>query len=280
MNHVTRLPVLAAWLACLTAPQPGHAAPRPLWELGAGIAILRLPDYRGSDAASMYALPIPYVVYRGDFIKADRNGVRATWFDSNQLEINLSINGTLPVHSKHNAARRGMADLKPTIEVGPTVDFHLWRAADMNATLDLRAPLRTSITLESSPRQIGWLFSPQLAFNIYNASALPGWHIGLVAGPLFHDRRYNAHFYSVPPADVTAIRPAYAAGGGYAGTQVTLSLSKRFARYWFGAFLRHDSVAGAVFEDSPLVGQRGAVSAGFAFSWVFGESATRVEAEE
>ena len=39
--------------------------PRPLWELGLGVAALRLPDYRGSDQSSTYLLPLPYVVYRG-----------------------------------------------------------------------------------------------------------------------------------------------------------------------------------------------------------------------
>src|SRR3546814_5015082 len=51
----------------------------------------------------------------------------------------------------------------------------------------------------------------------------------------------------------TADRPAYDAKSGYAGSQFLMSLSKRYPKYWLGAFARWDSLAGAVFADSPLV---------------------------
>ena len=50
---------------------------RPLWELGLGVAGLRLPDYRGADQSRAYALPLPYIVYRGTWLKADREIGRA-----------------------------------------------------------------------------------------------------------------------------------------------------------------------------------------------------------
>ena len=67
-------------------PMPGRAPPAPgstaapagpLWELGIGAAAVRLPDYRGSDQAHSYLLPLPYVVYRGKILRADRDGARA-----------------------------------------------------------------------------------------------------------------------------------------------------------------------------------------------------------
>ena len=64
------------------------------------------------------------------------------------------------------------------------------------------------------------------------------------------------------------------------GTQFIAALSKRFPKFWVGAFLRWDTLAGASFVDSPLVTSRDYLSGGFALSWVFGESTQRVEAEQ
>ncbi len=259
---------------------PSAAAPLPLWEVGAGLGVISVPDYRGSDVRSNYVLPVPYLIYRGKVLKADRNGVRAALFYNDALEVNLSLNGTLPANSKDNPLRRGMADLKPTVEVGPTLDFNLWHSGDSKKKLDLRLPARAAITLQSSPTIVGWLFSPNLSLNARDTAGMTGWKGGLSGGPIFATRRYNGYFYSVAQDEAITGRPAYAAPGGYAGTQVTASLSKRFSRYWVGTFLRYDNLSGAVFSDSPLLQRHSALSAGIAVSWVFGASSTLVEAPE
>lgn len=252
----------------------------PLWEAGAGIGLLNLPDYRGADVRKTWVLPLPYLVYRGKFLKADRNGVRASLFESARLQINLSVNGTLPVSSRDDPLRSGMPDLRPAVEFGPNVDIHLWRSEQRKATLDLRAPLRAAVTVESSPKEIGWLFSPHLSLSLADPAGLSGWKFGMQAGPVFNSRRYNRYFYSVSTAEARPGRPAYAVAGGYAGAQLTATLSHRFRHYWLGAFVRYDNLAGAVFNDSPLVQRRAALSAGIGLAWVFGTSSTLVEAAE
>jgi outer membrane protein len=274
----------SAFVICqigLVAASPSSRAESlPLWEAGIGVAGITLPNYRGSDRTSSYILPAPYFVYRGDFLKADRNGVRTRLFDSDRVDINLSLNATLPVQSKDNEARRGMPNLRPTVELGPTASINLWNSADRKIKLDFRAPLRTAITVESSPKQIGWLFAPNLNIDVRDPAGFSGWNLGMLAGPLFSSREYNAYFYSVNPSEALPGRPAYAARGGYSGSQLTMALSKRFPRYWVGGFLRYDTLAGAAFDDSPLVGKRSAVSAGLAVAWVFGQSARMIDASE
>lgn len=253
---------------------------KPLWELGMGAGVLHLPDYRGADRSSTYFLPVPYVVYRGDYIKADRGGVRSTLFNNESIELNLSLNATLPVNSDDNPARAGMPNLKPTVEVGPTVDITFWQTAARDMKLDLRLPLRSSITMESSPKAVGWLFSPALNLDIKDPAGLTGWNLGIQAGTLFTTKKYNDYFYGVSNRHVTPDRPAYDPSGGYAGAQFTLAMSKRFERYWLGSFVRYDSLHGAAFEDSPLVKQRNALWAGIAVSWIFAESSMRVAVED
>ena len=273
-----RLSLTALLFACCA----GHAfaAEKPLWELGAGISALSLPDYRGSDQSSLYALPFPYLVYRGEFLKADRHGIRGTFFGSERIELNLSLGASLPVNSDDNRARQGMPDLQPTVELGPSLDLNLWRTPDRRTRLDLRLPVRTAVTVKGRMDDIGWVFSPRLNLDIADVAGLAGWNMGLLAGPMYGSERNHDYFYSVAPQYASAERPAFDAKGGYAGSQLMMTASKRYPKYWLGAFVRWDSLQGAVFADSPLVKREHYFAAGVGIAWILGESSTRVEAVE
>lgn len=278
MYYYRRLSLAALLFACCA----GHAfaAEKPLWELGAGIGALSLPDYRGSDQTSLYAIPFPYLVYRGEFLKADRHGIRGTFFGSDRIELNLSLGASLPVNSDDNRARQGMPDLQPTVELGPSLDLNLWRTPDRRTRLDLRLPVRTAVTVKGGMDDIGWVFSPRLNLDITDVAGLAGWNMGLLAGPIYGSERNHDYFYSVAPQYATADRPAFDAKGGYAGSQLMMTASKRYPKYWLGAFVRWDSLKDAVFADSPLVKRDDYFAAGVGIAWILGESSTRVEAVE
>jgi MipA family protein len=270
----------AAALLCaalLGFPQRAAADLVPRWELGVGAAALWLPDYRGSDESRGYLLPIPYVVYRLDWLKVDREGVRTPLFRRELAELNLSLSATPPVRSGDNRAREGMSDLKPMVELGPSLNLHLWRRGRLR--LDLRLPVRVAITIESHPRQTGLIASPFLNLDVVEAPGKP-WRFGILAGPLFATRRHHQYFYGVSAGDARPDRPAYVAHGGYSGMEFLASLSRRFARTWIGAYARYDALQGAAFEDSPLVRRRHYASAGLAAVWIFGQSSTLVERSE
>lgn len=279
MSLHRRLTLATLLLAGLSA---GHAcaAEKPLWELGIGISALSFPDYRGSDESSLYAIPFPYLVYRGTFLKADRNGIRGTFFDSDRIELSVSVGASLPVNSDDNGARHGMPDLQPAVELGPSLDLNLWRTPDRHTRLDLRLPVRTAVTVKEGMHDIGWVFSPRLNLDIIDVAGLAGWNLGLLAGPMVGSERNHEYFYSVAPQYASAARPAFDAKGGYAGSQFLMSVSKRYPKYWLGAFARWDSLKGAAFADSPLVKREDYFAAGVGIAWILGESSTRVEAVE
>ncbi len=267
-------------LLCLLAATPAAADELPLWEVGAGVGAFALPDYRGSDEGRGYLLPVPYVVYRGKFLKADRKGIRGTLFDSERLDLNLSVAASLPVNSAHNAARRGMPDLAPSLEFGPSLEIALWRAGDRRDLLALRLPVRAAFTLEGSPSAIGWVATPQLNLDLAGRGALGGWNLGLLAGPIYGSRRQHQYFYGVAPQFATPVRPAYEAPSGHAGSQFIAAASRRFARFWVGAFLRVDTLRGAAFEASPLLKSDSYVAGGVGVAWLLGTSGQLVQAEE
>lgn len=267
------------WLA-LASAVPAQAAEVPRWEIGMGAGGVRLPDYRGSDESRNYLLPFPYFAYRLDWLKADRSGVRATIFDTDRTELNLSLGATPPVRSSKNQAREGMPDLKPMIEIGPSLDVRLWRSEGGSRSLDLRMPLRAAFEARTNPRAAGWTFSPRLNFDIAGLGRADGtqegWRLGLLAGPLFADSRQNRYFYSVDESQARAGRPAYRASGGYSGMQFLTSISRKFGDVWFGAYARWDTLHGAVFEDSPLVRRSSYFTAGFGVTWTFARSSELV----
>jgi MipA family protein len=272
MPEVDKYIAAAVLAACLAAP--AHADERPLWEIGLGAGAIAFEDYRGSNTTHAYPLPVPYLIYNGKFLKADRDGVRGTLFNQNWLDINLSFNLTTPV--RNDRERSGMPDLRSTVEMGPSFDFHLFRSDSGKVKLDLRMPFRYAATVESSPRIIGWTFSPRFNVDIKAPFGVPGWNLGLLAGPLFADRRYHEYFYSVAPQFATASRPEFQASGGYAGTETLTALSKRFPKFWVGAYMRYDTLAGAAFVDSPLVQRKSYWTGGFGFAWMLKQSSTFV----
>jgi len=276
----SQLPSSAVAFAVLlwAAAAPAGADEKPLWELGLGTGVLIFNDYRGSSTTHAYVLPVPYFVYRGKLLKSDDKGLRGLFIHHERVELELSVNATTPV--RNDAARSGMPDLRPTLEIGPQLDAHLWRSDDRRVQLDLRVPARAALTAQAVPHVVGMFLAPNLSLDIAQHPGSDGWKLGLLAGPLFADHRYDSYFYSVAPQYATAVRPAYDAPGGYAGTQVLVALTRRYPAWWFGAYVRHDTLAGASFADSPLVKRDSYWTGGLGIVWIIRQSAQRVESEE
>jgi MipA family protein len=271
-----RLGTLAALVAPLLGPGLACADPgKPLWEASIGLFPSTFPAYRGSSDQQYYLLPFPFLVYRGEVFKADRHGLRALLFDSQRVELNISTNAAIPVNSDGDSRRDGMPDLDATVEIGPSLNILLTPPARQDR-LQLKLPVRLAVASDfSSVETVGWVFNPHL--NLDSPNILHGWNTGFDLGPLFATREYHDYYYRVKPRYARPDRPVYRPSGGYSGTMALASLSRRFDRYWVGAFVRYDYLRGAQFEDSPLVDTDHSLMAGVAVSWFFARSARTVE---
>jgi outer membrane scaffolding protein for murein synthesis (MipA/OmpV family) len=267
------LPVLLAVLI----PAGARADQKPLWELGVGLAALRLPDYRGSDQYHNYLLPYPYFIYRGDFLRIERERISGRIFETDRILLDVSLYGSVPVKNDDNPDRRGMPDLDPTFEVGPSLNITLMEDRTDRYKLKLILPVRAAFSTDfSSVRHEGWVFHPRLSFEKNDLFVGSGLNLGLSAGPMFADRGYHRYFYTVDPAFATAVRAPYDAGGGYSGTTFSAGLNKKIDPVILNAFVSLDVLDGAVFEDSPLVKTRSSWMFGFSVSWVFMKSSSMV----
>lgn len=272
--HVIVAPL--AGMALALAVTTIQAAGKPLWELGVGVAPVTFPAYRGAEEQRSFTFPIPYIVYRGDRLRVDRGGARGMLWDSDNVEVDLSFDGAIPVDSTDDGPRAGMEELDPILEAGPSVKVEL--AQTDSGRLEFRLPVRAAIAIgDGSTSHEGWKVHPMLNYSA--PGLVDGWDVGFNIGPRFASRDFHAYYYDVGPADVTPERPAYRASAGYSGLSMLVSASRRFERFWVGSFLRYDNLQGSIFEDSPLVETDHAISAGVAISWILWQSEETVSVD-
>ena len=268
--------ILILWF--VLSPVRAWCEEKPLWELGAGLFFLQMPDYRGSDENRRYLLPYPYFVYRGDILRVEKERISGRIFETDRVLLDISGNGSAPVSSSDNPDRQGMADLDPTFEIGPSLNVTLLENRQDHYKLTLTLPVRAAFSTDfSSVRHEGWVFHPRLVFQKADIIAGSGVSLGISAGPMFADRGYHRYFYAVDPPYATPTRRAYEASGGYSGSTLTVGLNKNIKQFIINAFVSVDFLQGAVFEESPLVKNKYAVMAGFSVSWVFLKSSRMVE---
>ena len=253
---------------------------KPLWELGMGVGLLYMPDYRGSDESRFYALPYPYFVYRGDIIKVDRQKISGKVFKTDRILLDVSIYGSVPVKSSKNSARTFMEDLDATFEVGPALDITLLESRQKQYSLKLLLPVRAVFSTDfESVAHEGWVISPRLNFEKRDIIPNTGLRLGVSLGPMFADGGYHDYYYTVEPVYALPWRLAYDAGGGYSGTILTVGLSKSYKQFKFNAFVSADFLDGAVFENSPLMKTQTSIMSGVSVSWVFLKSKDTVNAD-
>lgn len=235
-NHARTLARWGRWALVLGSciASADVRAEEPLWELGAGLGLLHLPHYRGSDQSRTWLLPLPYFVYRGEFLRADREGAHAMLVDSDRVDLDISVDLSTPARSTDNRARAGMPNLAATFEAGPNLNVKLWNGPDWK--LDLRVPARAVTTVAGHSQGIGWRTSPTLALDLRSA----GWDFGTQVGPVGASQRYNAYFYDVAPAYATTARPTYRSGGGFGGWTWSATASRRIGNFWLGTYAAAD----------------------------------------
>lgn len=237
----------------------GHAAEAPeletdklpRWEVGIAAAGQVLRDYRGSESTQTQALAIPFFIYRGSILKADRNGARAEFLRSHRIEFNLSGAASLNGGSDDNRLRRGMDELESAFELGPSININL-TGDNFSTGWQLRLPFRGVATVgDSGIRGRGYTFNPRFT---YNESQLFGrWRGKFDIGVLYGSDNYHDYYYSVDEAEVRDWRPFYNADAGFSGYYFKTSIAKKYRNHYLGVSLRYDNLTGATFEDSPLV---------------------------
>ena len=241
-----------------------RAADEPRVEMGAGVLVVRVPDYRGSDRYDVRVLPVPYASYRSENVQLSREGLRARLFTYDALTASASAAVNLTGRGD-NPDRAGMPQLSPTVEIGPSLDWRL--DGGPNWLLRARVPVRAAIAAEGL-KWIGGTALPHLRLDYDQDLGDTDLFWLASAGINWGSSEYHQYFYGVPAAFATPVRPVYEARAGYSGARATLSATGRAGRWRGGVFGSYDELAGAVFVDSPLVKADRSLNSGFFVSYV------------
>jgi outer membrane protein len=236
----------------------------PRLEVGATLLAINAPDYRGSKQTNTYVAPLPYFIYRGDWLKID-GGASGVLFNSDKIRLTISGNLSFPANS-NTPEREGMDELEATFELGPSLSYRFYDLPESSWSLDL--PLRFAYTLDSELDDIGQVFQPRLIWR-KPAKHLGDWSMRFNFGPLYSSEAYHNYYYSVAAEDALPTRPAYEAGGGFSGIRVEYSYSRRFGKFWIGGFIRYDDLNNSVIDDSPLVTEPDSWVSGIGLAWIF-----------
>jgi outer membrane scaffolding protein for murein synthesis (MipA/OmpV family) len=269
MNPTVSRPLLlsaAITLACIGAARAQETTGRPLWEIG-GVALgVSQQAYPGSDQRVRRGVVLPYLIYRGRFLRADSDGVGVRPVRTPTYEFDISAAGAFGSDADRDPARRGMPNLGTLVEFGPRLKWHLGGSPEGGRwRLDL--PLRGVFDLSDSLTYRGAVFQPGV---VWARRIAPRWNVSASLSVLVADEKLADTFYEVEPRFATASRPAYDAKAGLLATRLGASVAHDLTRDWtlFG-FARLDSVAGAANRDSPLVRRTTGSTVGFGVSYTW-----------
>lgn len=254
------------------AAEPARTGP-PLWELGGAVFGVSQQAYPGADEHLNRALVLPYFIYRGKVLRADRETAGLRAFKTERYELDVGVAGSFGGGDDEIKARQGMRELGTLVELGPRLKIRLGEGGGNAGSWRLDLPVRGVFDLNDSGRHRGMAFEPELLFQ---RQAAGGWRYSTGLSAIVADRRLGQHFYGVSAPEARLGRPAYEARSGLVAWRLSMSATRALGRDWrvFG-FARLDSVQGAANEDSPLVRQRtgATVGLGLTYTWMRSEAA-------
>lgn len=254
----------------------------PLYELGMGVGLSYAPDYPGADHSSLWVIPFPFGVYRGEILHSDRRGgTRARLIKNTTLEFNISAGGGFPSNSTANEARAGMPDLEWLGEIGPRLMVDLW-SDSAGRLLRFGLPLRAAFT--SNFRRLtdrGYVYGPEFMYEHPRAFGTKfDAYLHLTVN--FIDRRFASYFYEVHPDFATPKRERFDAHAGYMSTELSAGFmvpihGESLRLFTFGGV---ESLRGSANRESPLFRRDFDSSVSMVLLWIFAESKTRVHSED
>ena len=244
----------------------------PVWEIGAvGLAAAQ-SAYPGSSETVSLALAVPYVIYRGEYFRLDRDSAGFRAIHRPDFELDIGFSGSLGSRASDTVARQGMDDLGTLIEFGPRMRWNL-SAPSAPGQWRFELPLRGVFDLSNSAAYRGMVLEPELK---YSYRGKEGWNWGAGISAIAADQSMQSLLYSVTAAQATASRAAYQAQAGLMALRLSGSLSYPLssdARLL--VFGRVDSVQGAANQASPLVRQNTGTSVGAVLAYTWKQSEAR-----
>ena len=249
---------------------PPVVAKLPLWEAGLVGGGVTQPAYPGADERANLLLALPYVIYRGQYLRVDRGTVGVRAIKTPRTEVDVGFAASLGSRAENIEARKGMDDLGTLLEFGPRLRINLGDVSNGKSDSRIQFPLRAVFDINDNFSYRGLAFEPQWVNDVRLAS---GWLSSISLGAVLGDQQLVNTFYRVSPAEATSTRPVYDAKSGLITLRASIFVSRLFnPEVRFFSYLRLDSVDGAANHDSPLVRRDIGWSVGLGLAWTLARS--------
>ena len=226
---------------------------KPLFEFGVGAFVLDLPYYPGSENNKRVVAPIPIFIYRGEFFRANRDGsVQGRFFNSDKLELNMSLSGTFPSNGDDNSARAGMPELDGLIEIGPSLKYYIIR--NSKKSIYLSVPLRYAISsdfkeLNSRGVTLGTYISTRFR-DVFSMND----YISFSAGLRYANQQLMDYYYTVKKDYSNTTRPIYYAKAGLFKYGISSGFNHNFTKdFWVYGAASYSMYYGTANENGPLL---------------------------
>jgi MipA family protein len=243
----------------------------PLWEAGVFGAGITQPAYPGAEERASLLFGLPFVIYRGEYLRIDRSTVGVRAIKTPRSELDVGFAASLGTRAEGIEARRGMDDLGMLLEFGPRLKINIGDASADPGASRIQIPVRGVFDLNDHFRFRGISYELQWVKDL----ELPdNWSVTTNLAAVFGDQQLVDTFYRVAPGEATPLRPAYAATAGLIALRASLWASHLFTPDMrVISYLRFDSVAGAANHDSPLVRRESGWTLGLGLAWTLADSA-------
>jgi MipA family protein len=263
--------LVAGYIAPAMAQTAANAdEPKPLWEVGAGALAASSPAYPGAATRTSKFIALPFVIYRGEVVRAEQSNVGLRAIKTPRYELDLGFAASIGSNANDVPARAGMRDIGTLVEFGPRLKVNIGDVSKGPTGIWVELPVRGVFDLSHSFANRGVSFEPQLSFDV----PLPGgWRGGASVSTIFGTQKLNDTFYSVSAAEATANRPAYTAKAGLLALRSTFAASKKLTQdLRMLGFVRLESVAGGANGASSLIQKTNGASVGLGLAYTFGRS--------
>jgi hypothetical protein len=297
-GHIARCIIAAAIFTCLACSpcaadtranaSTQHKIPQtsstesdpPLWEFGLAAFGRYGPAYPASEDSQLDVIPLPYPIFRGKILRMGDDPdkpVRTHLFRRDRIKLDLNFGINFPANSDDIDARTGMPDLDVLLEMGPELEFQ-FAPEPFGGRMFLALQARGAASVDGlNPDWRGMVYSTEFKF----ARPFQSSEFILRLTPEWAGEDYMDFFYGVAPAYATPERPAYAAGSGYLGTRLSLTLRYAITRKFdIVGGLRFGFYQGAANADSPLFTRQTTSGVMLALIWKFWASERRAAASD
>lgn len=255
----------------LSAAIEGPARPwLSLWEAGLLGTGITHPAYPGAKEHTNLLLALPYVIYRGEYLRVDRGNIGVRALKTPRSELDVGFAAAPGSRASDVEARRGMDDLGILLEFGPRLKINLGEETGDRRGSRIQLALRGVFDATNYFSYHGIALEPQWVKDM----RLPGqWITSFSLGAVYGDQKLVDTFYRVAPGEATPARPTYDAKIGLIALRAGLFASRLLTPdVRFFSYLRLDSVQGSANHGSPLVKRDYGWSAGVGLAWMLARS--------